>query len=203
MLFFLVTCGIWQNLDIRYLTKQSYLMTLLYFILVIPLRIEKRTKTSTNTKSSESSNCNDVPFRSKLAYIFAMIGMNSAITATFVYWILLRKSLPYLPPLYYWWFGINPHGLSFVLIFIDVVYFTNITFSYSHCIYAIIYYVLYTLMMTFNFFLTKEWLYPVLDIYSKTAKIIYPCLAISVTFIHSLLTFFCRLRRRINKSKSE
>lgn len=156
MTFYMVTTEITIRFELFYFTHQCYLLTTLYFIIV--------------------STCDPEVYliqrKSKLIYFLYVLSLNGSFLSGFNYWVFVAKNTVYVNNIWLLiWFGGNAHGLSFLFLVIDMIFFNRIPLYYSSVLFVTIFFFFYCLFhLLFKCFNVVS-IYPFADPHTQSGYI--------------------------------
>ncbi|KAK2954479.1 hypothetical protein BLNAU_10499 [Blattamonas nauphoetae] len=157
LLFHTITALINSDFPLTYYTIQSFSAAILYFVFIQFYRRDPSKGSVPSSQNTESS----TPF-DKMTYITSLIAVTNGLIATLAFWILLYS--PGILTIFNTiWFQAVHHGLGFVLAAVDVVFFSRITYRWSHFVYPTFFALGYWAFSAVRFAFTKTWIYPFLD----------------------------------------
>ncbi|KAH7817157.1 uncharacterized protein MONOS_18149 [Monocercomonoides exilis] len=185
MTMFIVSCIVCDAMQLKYLTKQVYLITYAYFLVrgrVVPERREGAFGEDSSVGAGKGNVCagGDRGERQLPGDPDVLAGACAG-HEEFRVWHDL-------------WFGVNPHGLSFVLIVVDVYFFTGIRFGLAHAYMSVAYYLFYIFMSWL--YAAYTWIYPFLALGTVTANYAYPIYVVLSLLTHCAMCALSRLRDR-------
>eukprot|EP00770_Monocercomonoides_exilis_P000425 MONOS_422.1-p1 / transcript=MONOS_422.1 / gene=MONOS_422 / organism=Monocercomonoides_exilis_PA203 / gene_product=unspecified product / transcript_product=unspecified product / location=Mono_scaffold00007:32253-33249(+) / protein_length=273 / sequence_SO=supercontig / SO=protein_coding / is_pseudo=false len=195
MLVFAITCLLGDMLELKYYTKQSFIITLFYFVFALSYGDGSNTQSMNDSNFREESSTTSA--RSKVIYILACLAINGSFIATFGFWVFLAPHAKDVNTsiFAFLWFGVNPHGISFALISIDIFLFTKVSFKLTHFYIALMYTLGYMLFSFAYYALGNGWIYPFLEWGTKMAFVSYPLFIVLVVLTHlfmSAVTCSCK-----------
>ncbi|KAH7817169.1 uncharacterized protein MONOS_12529 [Monocercomonoides exilis] len=194
MTMFIVSCIVCDAMQLKYLTKQVYLITYAYFLFAASFgKGEAEWFLSGGRVHSAKTAASG---RAKATFVLAVIGVNGSFLAILTFWLVLARGHEEFRVWHDLWFGVNPHGLSFVLIVVDVYFFTGIRFGLAHAYMSVAYYLFYIFMSWLYAAYTHTWIYPFLALGTVTANYAYPIYVVLSLLTHCAMCALSRLRDR-------
>ncbi|KAK2963130.1 putative serine/threonine protein kinase [Blattamonas nauphoetae] len=174
-------------------TYQNFVITLAYFFCVVFYPSHQTIKYTSNRYYLFQKY--HITRWDLITYLFAMIGLTGNSIAVVAYWGFIY---PHVKSSFFetLWYGVIPHGLSFVFLIVDVLFCTRITSKWIHFLLPFITTLLYFVQLLVYKLLTKRWLFVWLDFRHPAAPLAYPCIVVHSAAFHFLIVFLLKLRLR-------
>lgn len=198
MFIFINTCLIdpTQDFDLLFYTNQSYVIVLFYFLLSSCVCHRYEQNPTFGEYTSQESKC---PTKSssnfyKFIYILFIVGLVNSLIAAVVFWGVLFYDDGTFPKWKIVWFGFNPHGLSFIFCFIDMVFFNNFKLELRNFVYLYIYMIYYTLLGIVDYAFNGSFMYSIFN-FSEPYSFVYWIIIYLAPFIIFFLFYLMVLCR--------
>ncbi|KAK2948439.1 hypothetical protein BLNAU_16604 [Blattamonas nauphoetae] len=203
MSLYLFVAVLFRRFNLQDYTYMSFLFALFYFVLIqayphIPTgNISEQNICSGEIQRSPSSKPGNNPTTwDKFLYFSSMLALTNSLIASIAYWAFLYPGSKQT-----WWetmiFGAIPHGLSFVLTAVDVIFFSNMKYRCRHISVPILFGCAYIIFGLLFYAVNKIWLYGFLNFTSIAAAYGYPIVVGCCILFSLLFVFISRIRRRV------
>lgn len=191
MCFFIVTTQMAIRFQLYFYTNQCYLLAFFYFVLISifdPKMLLNNSFTDRNLK---------------IVYILYSNALCGSFLSTLGYWTFMVKKTTYADSV--WkvvWYGGNPHGLSFLLLLIDMVFFHRIPLRFSAVFYVYAYSTFHVLFHMLYHYFSNIWIYPFLNPLTHVGHVIYTAMPIVPYVLHGVFWTISSLRDIVRKRLS-